>query len=55
LRWGSKPHRKHNFDVLSEEDAEVLMVSCVPCTHRPAFLGRRHPSAEGHREMEDVL
>jgi transcriptional regulator with XRE-family HTH domain len=45
----------HDFDVLSEEDAEVLMVSCVPCTHRPAFLGRRHPFAEGHREMEDVL
>lgn len=39
----------HRFDVLSEEDAEVLMVSCVPCTHRRGPHGRRHPFAEGHR------
>ena len=45
----------HAFDVLSEEDAEVLMVSCVPCTHRPASTGGRHPFAEAHRGMEDVL
>ncbi len=39
----------HNFDVLSEEDAEVLMVSCVPCAHRRHPSGSRHPFAEGHR------
>lgn len=39
----------HNFDVLSEEYAEVLMVSCVPCTHRHGPPGGRHPFAEGHR------
>ena len=41
----------HDFDVLSEEDAEVLMVSCVPCTHRRVSPGGRHPFAEGHREF----
>lgn len=39
----------HRFDVLSEEDAEVLMVSCVPCAHRRHPPGVRHPFAEGHR------
>ena len=39
----------HRFDVLSEEDAEVLMVSCVPCVHRQHPSGGRHPFAEGHR------
>ncbi len=39
----------HNFDVLSAEDAEVLMVSCVPCTHRQVSPRGRHPFVEGHR------
>ena len=39
----------HAFDVLSEEDAEVLMVSCVPCAHRRGAPGAEHPFAEGHR------
>jgi hypothetical protein len=39
----------HNFDVLSEEDAEVLMVSCVPCTHGEASPGSVHPFRERHR------
>ena len=39
----------HRFDVLSEEDAEVLMVSCVPCMHGPSRPGARHPFAEDHR------
>lgn len=39
----------HNFDVLSEEDAEVLMVSCVPCIHRRVSPESRHPFEEGHR------
>ena len=39
----------HAFDVLSEEDAEVLMVSCVPCAHRQGAPGAEHPFAEGHR------
>jgi transcriptional regulator with XRE-family HTH domain len=39
----------HNFDVLSEEDAEVLMVSCVPCTHGGGSPERPHPFREGHR------
>ncbi len=39
----------HNFDVLSEEDAEVLMVSCVPCAHRREPPGSLHPFAKGHR------
>ncbi len=38
----------HRFDVLSEEDAEVLMVSCVPCAHRHGPPGDLHPFAEGH-------
>jgi len=33
----------HGFDVVSEEDAEVLMVSCVPCTHRGASDDRPYP------------
>jgi len=37
----------HGFDVLSEEDVEVLMVSCVPCEHRRGV--RMHPLHEGHR------
>jgi transcriptional regulator with XRE-family HTH domain len=39
----------HGFDVLSEEDVEVLMVSCVPCTHRGGSSERPHPFREGHR------
>jgi transcriptional regulator with XRE-family HTH domain len=39
----------HNFDVLSAEDAEVLMVSCVPCTHRAGSPRRPHPFREGHK------
>lgn len=37
----------HAFDVLSEEDAEVLMVSCVPCTHRVS-------GSKGHHTFVDV-
>jgi transcriptional regulator with XRE-family HTH domain len=44
----------HRFDVLSEEDAEVLMVSCVPCVHRPGAPGHRHPFTEGHRDLGAV-
>lgn len=44
----------HNFDVLSEEDAEVLMVSCVPCTHRRESPESRHPFTEGHRGFREV-
>ncbi len=33
----------------SEEDAEVLMVSCVPCTHGGGSPGRPHPFREAHR------
>lgn len=42
---------RHRFDVFSEEDAEVLMVSCVPCTHGGGSPGRLHPFREGHREF----
>ena len=41
----------HRFDVFSEEDAEVLVVSCVPCTHGGGSPERRHPFREGHREF----
>ena len=41
----------HGFDVFSEEDVEVLMVSCVPCTHRGGSPERLHPFREGHREF----
>ena len=44
----------HRFDVLSEEDAEVLMVSCVPCVHRRGSPGGRHPFAEGHRGFREA-
>jgi transcriptional regulator with XRE-family HTH domain len=44
----------HDFDVLSDEDAEVLMVSCVPCVHRQRPPGSRHPFAEGHREFGEA-
>ena len=40
---------RHRFDVFSEEDAEVLMVSCVPCSHRGGGAGRPHPFREDHR------
>ena len=40
---------RHRFDVFSEEDAEVLMVSCVPCTHGGESSGRTHPFKEAHR------
>ncbi len=39
----------HGFDVFSEEDVEVLMVSCVPCTHRGGSSERPHSFREGHR------
>ena len=41
----------HGFDVFSEEDAEVLMVSCVPCTHGGGSPERPHPFREGHGEF----
>jgi len=44
----------HNFDVLSEEDAEVLMVSCVPCAHRRESPEGRHPFTEGHRGFREA-
>ena len=37
----------HAFDVLSEEDVELLMVSCVPCTHGRT-PDHRHRLGEGH-------
>jgi transcriptional regulator with XRE-family HTH domain len=40
---------EHAFDVLSEEDVEVLMVACVPCPHRGG--ARAHPFREGHGGM----
>jgi transcriptional regulator with XRE-family HTH domain len=40
---------RHRFEVFSEEDAEVLMVSCVPCTHGGGPPGRLHPFSESHR------
>ena len=40
---------RHRFEVFSEEDAEVLMVSCVPCTHGGGPPGRLHPFSEAHR------
>ena len=45
---------RHRFDVFSEEDAEVLMVSCVPCTHGGGPSDRIHPFKEGHREFGSV-
>ena len=45
---------RHRFDVFSEEDAEVLMVSCVPCTHGGRFAGRPHPFREDHRGFGKV-
>ncbi len=44
----------HGFDVFSEEDAEVLMVSCVPCTHGGGSPERSHPFREGHREFGET-
>lgn len=44
----------HTFDVLSEDDAEVLMVSCVPCTHRHGAPTDQHPFAEGHRRFGEA-
>lgn len=41
----------HGFDVFSEEDVEVLMVSCVPCTHRGTRPKHLHPFIEGHPEL----
>jgi transcriptional regulator with XRE-family HTH domain len=40
---------RHRFEVFSEEDAEVLMVSCVPCTHGGGPPGSPHPFREAHR------
>ena len=40
---------RHRFEVFSEEDAEVLMVSCVPCSHGGGPPGRLHPFSEAHR------
>ena len=45
---------RHRFDVFSEEDAEVLMVSCVPCTHGGGSPGRPHPFREGHHGFGSV-
>ncbi|WP_166397820.1 cupin domain-containing protein [Rubrobacter marinus] len=44
----------HNFDVLSEEDAEVLMVSCVPCTHRLASPESRRSFTDGHPDLKGL-
>ena len=41
----------HGFDVVSEEDVEVLMVSCVPCTHRVDVPKRPYPFMAEHREF----
>ena len=41
----------HAFDVLSEEDVELLMVSCVPCTHGRA-PEHRHRFGEGYTGAE---
>ena len=38
----------HRFDVFSEEDAEVLMVSCVPCSHGGGPLKGPHQFGEAH-------
>lgn len=43
----------HEGSALTEEDAEILMVSCVPCTHRRDPEGR-HPFAAGHRGFEEA-
>lgn len=40
----------HGFDVVSEEDVEVLMVSCVPCTHRAASHDRPYPFMDRYHE-----
>ena len=45
---------RHRFDVFSEEDAEVLMVSCVPCTHGGGFPRRPHPFREAHRGLGET-
>jgi quercetin dioxygenase-like cupin family protein len=42
----------HAFDVLSEEDVEVLVVSCVPCEHRRGESA--HPFREGHRGLGEA-
>lgn len=44
----------HRWDVLSEEDAEVLMVSCVPCTHGGRPPGRPHPFKESHHGLGEA-
>lgn len=43
---GLLPHR---WDVLGEEDAEILMVGCGSRTTIPR---RMHPLAEGHRDLD---
>lgn len=45
---------RHRFDVFSEDDAEVLMVSCVPCTHVGGSPGRPHPFREAHRGLGET-
>ena len=40
----------HGFDVVSEEDVEVLMVSCVPCTHRGASADRPYPFMDTYQD-----
>ena len=45
---------RHRFDVFSEEDAEVLMISCVPCTHGKRSPGRPHPFKENHRGLHEA-
>lgn len=46
---GLLPHR---WDVLGEEDAEILMVGCGSRTTIPR---RMHPLAEGHRDLDPSL
>jgi len=48
------PRLPHGFDVFSEEDVEILMVSCVPCTHRADAPDRPHPFWDGHPEFGEV-
>ena len=45
---------RHRFEVFSEDDAEVLMVSCVPCTHGGGGPRRPHPFREAHRWFGNV-
>jgi transcriptional regulator with XRE-family HTH domain len=44
---------RHRFDVFSEEDAEVLMVSCVLCTHGGKSPGRPHTFSQGPSRVRE--